>query len=325
MPPLASIALSTFNQERYVAVALRGAFAQTYRPLEIVVSDDCSTDGTWHIVEALAAECPPDISLRLRRNPINLGAAGNAAAAVAACGADVIFSFADDDVSEPGRVAGAMPAFDDPIVMAVCVGELLIDADGAPLAEQPPLERPMPTAAWLARSGHAGGNGASAAYRRALFNVFPPMAERLVQEDVVLFFRAALLGRIALLPQRLVQYRLHAASSSGRSGHRAESAEAYARASKRYVESIVRVRRQQLADLAHLAHTRTIADADILARDLTRLLRQETMCRDLIDRRLAAIPQVVRHMGRMKRVELLKAVAMHLAPRLWYRWINRAR
>ncbi|MBR1871017.1 MAG: glycosyltransferase [Kiritimatiellae bacterium] len=44
--PLVSFCISCYNQERYIAQALESAFAQTYGNMEIVISDDCSTDGT---------------------------------------------------------------------------------------------------------------------------------------------------------------------------------------------------------------------------------------------------------------------------------------
>jgi glycosyltransferase involved in cell wall biosynthesis len=40
--PLVSFVLLTYNQEKYVADALRAALNQTYSPLEIIISDDCS-------------------------------------------------------------------------------------------------------------------------------------------------------------------------------------------------------------------------------------------------------------------------------------------
>ena len=53
--PLVSFCVKCYNQERYIGEALEGAFAQTYRPLEIVISDDASTDRSWEIItEAVA-------------------------------------------------------------------------------------------------------------------------------------------------------------------------------------------------------------------------------------------------------------------------------
>lgn len=49
--PLVSLVVPSYNVERYVADAIESALAQTYRPLEIVVIDDGSTDGTAAVVE----------------------------------------------------------------------------------------------------------------------------------------------------------------------------------------------------------------------------------------------------------------------------------
>ena len=48
--PLVTFALFTYNQERYVREAVEGVLAQTYEPLEIIISDDCSTDMTFSII-----------------------------------------------------------------------------------------------------------------------------------------------------------------------------------------------------------------------------------------------------------------------------------
>ena len=51
MANLVSICIPTYNGEAYLAEALQSAIAQTYRPLEIIVSDDASKDRTLDIVK----------------------------------------------------------------------------------------------------------------------------------------------------------------------------------------------------------------------------------------------------------------------------------
>ena len=46
---LVSYCLFAFNQEKYINEAIKGALNQTYSPLEIIISDDCSTDLTFQI------------------------------------------------------------------------------------------------------------------------------------------------------------------------------------------------------------------------------------------------------------------------------------
>ena len=53
--PLASMLLIAYNQQFTIADAIRGALAQTYSPLEIVVSDDASNDTTLAAMQAALA------------------------------------------------------------------------------------------------------------------------------------------------------------------------------------------------------------------------------------------------------------------------------
>ena len=49
-----SVLMCVYNQERYVAQAIRSVLAQTHADWELMVVDDGSTDGTSAIVDALA-------------------------------------------------------------------------------------------------------------------------------------------------------------------------------------------------------------------------------------------------------------------------------
>ena len=53
--PLLTFALAALNQERFIREAVEAAFAQTYSPLEIILSDDCSDDRTFDIIREMAA------------------------------------------------------------------------------------------------------------------------------------------------------------------------------------------------------------------------------------------------------------------------------
>ena len=49
--PLVTFALFAYNQEKYIREAVEGAFSQTYQRMEIILSDDCSTDSTFDILK----------------------------------------------------------------------------------------------------------------------------------------------------------------------------------------------------------------------------------------------------------------------------------
>jgi len=50
--PLVSIALCTYNGEKYISQQLDSILNQTYSNLEIVILDDCSADGTFDIISS---------------------------------------------------------------------------------------------------------------------------------------------------------------------------------------------------------------------------------------------------------------------------------
>ena len=72
--PKVSVGLPVYNGERYVAQAIESILAQTYENLELIISDNASTDRTSEICEHYAAL---DRRVRYLRQEVNLGAARN--------------------------------------------------------------------------------------------------------------------------------------------------------------------------------------------------------------------------------------------------------
>lgn len=96
--PLVSIVIPVYNHATYVGQAVKSALAQTLAPLEVLVLDDGSTDGSAEVVEAIK-----DPKLRL----VRLEHAGAPAArnrGVAEAWGDFILWLDSDDVLEPGTI-----------------------------------------------------------------------------------------------------------------------------------------------------------------------------------------------------------------------------
>lgn len=84
----------TWNASAFVAATLDALAAQTYGNLEILVSDDASTDDTAEVCEGYAARDP---RFRVVRQPRNLGWTGNANALLREARGDyLLFAFQDD-------------------------------------------------------------------------------------------------------------------------------------------------------------------------------------------------------------------------------------
>lgn len=96
--PLVSVCIPTHNDSGVVADAIRSAMRQDYSPLEILVVDNHSTDGTWDLVTELIAG---DRRVRAMRNAADIGMARNFSACIqAACGEYVLILCADDALQD---------------------------------------------------------------------------------------------------------------------------------------------------------------------------------------------------------------------------------
>ncbi len=212
--PAMAIILISYRHENYVADALRGAFAQTYSPLDIVVSDDASPDGTWRVIEEEVARYRGPHRVILNRNQVNLGVVGNIKRAVSLTSAPYLVLAAGDDISEPHRVARIAERFADRDVKFVTSHVTVMDAAGHNGAVAPVWDESTPiTAEALTKIETAYVVGCAAAYAREVFDLFPEFHPSVtIEEDLVLPFRAVLLGRAAYVPEALVRYRQHAQS-----------------------------------------------------------------------------------------------------------------
>ena len=102
--PLVTFAICTYNQEKYVADAVKSAFSQTYSPLEILISDDNSKDRTWDIITSLVKTYKGKHNIRLNRNKDNLGVTRHMELISSLCNGDFQVICAGDDIALPTRV-----------------------------------------------------------------------------------------------------------------------------------------------------------------------------------------------------------------------------
>lgn len=72
--PLVSIGLLTFNQEKYIASSLEALLSQEYDPIELIILDDASNDGTAFIIEQYIKRLEKKfVRVRFKRNVQNSG------------------------------------------------------------------------------------------------------------------------------------------------------------------------------------------------------------------------------------------------------------
>jgi hypothetical protein len=151
----------------------------------------------------------------------NKGLVSSFGRAVAASSGDILVPMAGDDISERDRLSALVKVFRDrPSVQLVCSNLRKIDADGRELADARFLpdegrECAYPSSGAI-RSLYADLPmvGATAAYRRTIFDVFGPLGPDAPSEDNCLAVRALLLGSVVYLGDRLVRWRRHGGNLS---------------------------------------------------------------------------------------------------------------
>jgi len=211
---LITLAVVCYNFEKYIAEALDGAFAQTYSPLEILISDDCSTDRTWEIVQAKVAMYHGPHRIKLSRNPVNLGLALHENKIFELAQSDWIVFQSGDDVSMPNRVERVSKeiARNSRLKCIHCRCQI-IDENGQ-IVELP--KRIKDREDYKPETFRVPGIlGAGAVYHRDIYDVFGPLGSHVLNEDQVLPLRAKLLGEIKFIDEKMVQYRKHLDNLSG--------------------------------------------------------------------------------------------------------------
>ena len=101
--PLVTFAIFAYNQEKFIREAVEGAFAQTYEPLEIILSDDCSSDRTYEIMQEMIAAYEGPHELRLRQSEVNNGTLAHFFNVVSESQGSHLVVAAGDDISYPER------------------------------------------------------------------------------------------------------------------------------------------------------------------------------------------------------------------------------
>lgn len=212
-PPLVSFVLLAYNQERFIRDAVEGAFAQTYAPLEIILSDDCSADRTFEIMSEMAAAYNGPHRILLNRNLKNCGIGGHVNKVNSIAKGQLVVAAAGDDISVADRVQKVVLKWsEDPEkIHLVYSGCKKINIDGS-FRSLNISHREWDLEESFVRSDDSI-LGAVCAWSRACVDKFGPLLEGLHHEDSIFPFRALLLGQIAFVPEPLVDYRVLAGST----------------------------------------------------------------------------------------------------------------
>lgn len=208
--PLVTYAVFAYRQEGLVRAAVEAALAQTYTPLQIIVSDDHSPDDTFAVMQATVAAYTGPHTIVLNRNPRNLGIGAHINRIMELAEGELVVIAAGDDTSVPHRTQVLVDAWlaGGKKAHSLYSGVVRLDENGASLGERQFTDiARLNDLADVARHG-LGLHGASHAWSRAMFERFGPLMPQVVHEDICLTLRSLLLGPVVYVDAPLVHWRL---------------------------------------------------------------------------------------------------------------------
>ena len=208
-PPLVSVAMVTYNHERFITQAIESVLAQrTSFPIELVVGDDASSDGTARHIEALQARAPDVVRPIIR--PANIGMNRNVERVLAEGRGEFVACLEGDDYwtafDKLQTQVDILRACDN--IVGVFHPVAVVDAFGRPTGEIYPveIETETTTGDWLANNL---GPTASIVLRRSALVRLPDTSRPSGCAIGQCGFLPSLHGRWRFIPNVMASYRLH--------------------------------------------------------------------------------------------------------------------
>ena len=206
--PLVTFALFAYNQEEYIREAIEGAFSQSYEPLEIILSDDGSSDATFEIMETMAAKYQGPHTVKVRQSVENRGLANHINECAEEIHGAIVIMAAGDDVSYPNRTEQIVEEFQSgKEVYGVLSGYRTIP-ENFEGKHSYAIRNKKISLAEIIMSGGGVQIGATYGYRKECFTNPTKLPSWLESEDRLLPFRAKMLGKVHYIDDVLIDYRV---------------------------------------------------------------------------------------------------------------------
>ncbi|MCU0419294.1 MAG: glycosyltransferase [Cyclobacteriaceae bacterium] len=212
--PLVTVICLCHNQAAYLVEAIHSVLQQTYQPIQLIVVDDASKDGSVEAIQKLRQRSD-FLFLPL---PQNIGNCRAFNQALAHARGEFIIDLAADDILLPERIERGITAFEQQPAAGVQFSDaLLVDEKGAPIGRhterirvaqipQGDIYRSLIDQYFICSP--------TLMTRKQVFDELGGYDEMLAYEDFDFLIRAARAHTFVYLPEVLVHKRLHSAQLS---------------------------------------------------------------------------------------------------------------
>lgn len=210
---LVSYCIFTYNQEKYIEDCLKGALSQTYSPLEIIVSDDFSTDKTYEILKKMQEEYEGPHNIIINRNKKNLGIGQHVSKILyELTNGDYCILLGGDDISTPNHVERAIYYIEGPFknFKMLDINANIINSYGDYLRKTKfNFDYKKYNLIDFIKANKIMSFAPGRVIKRELLEDFEPISRNCPTEDVVLVLRSLLLGGFVRTSEVLINYRRH--------------------------------------------------------------------------------------------------------------------
>lgn len=214
MRNIISVALCTYNGEKYIVEQLQSIINQTRKPNEIIICDDSSIDRTVELLKFINFEA---IKVKIIVNSTRLGVAKNFEKAIKLCSGDIIFTCDQDDIWEQNKIEKIEEIFtSNETCSLVYTDAILVDQNGKKINTR--LWESIDYNNDLLESTEVSKlqfflrrsvvTGATMAIRGTLVNKAIPIPEHWIH-DYWISLIAIMQGDLIGLPEELIRYRQH--------------------------------------------------------------------------------------------------------------------
>jgi glycosyltransferase involved in cell wall biosynthesis len=217
-----SVALCTFNGDRFLGAQLKSIAAQQRPPDEVVICDDGSSDCSIEVIQDFARRSP--FPTRGVVNSETLGSTKNFEKAITLCRGEIIALADQDDVWYPHKLERIEKAF----LRSSAVAAAFSDADLIGDDSRPIDSRLWPTLSFSpdeqeqCKTGgtfnvlirHPVVTGATMAFRKQLFELVAPIPANEIHDRWISFL-LAICGQFEVISEPLMQYRRHGGQQIG--------------------------------------------------------------------------------------------------------------
>ena len=217
--PSFTVILLSYNHEKYVSEAIASIFSQIYLPEHLIIVDDCSGDGSVHLIkQIIKTSLPASLKVDLIFKSENGGVCSSINACRHLISTDLVITAAADDVSFSERLSVLSRAWTTQgRPDALYSGAVLINECSEKIGyfqSHNPIRQADKVFTVRDSFRLPAFYGAGSCYSSRVFSDFGPLPTNIRNEDFILMFRAWILGGVAYSGEALIGYRQHATNLS---------------------------------------------------------------------------------------------------------------